>query len=48
MTSDEDMKFFRRLGGSERVDHTYTEFGYLPCRLSSIDPTSTFESDKEF
>ena len=48
MTSDEDIQFFRRLGGSERVDYSYTEFGYLPCRLSSIDPTSTLKVVRSF
>lgn len=37
-TDEDTLRFFRRLGGWERVDRTYTAWGYLPWRCISISP----------
>jgi len=38
ITSKETQRFFRRLGGSETAQRTYTSKGYLITRLTSISP----------
>ena len=35
------VKFFRKLGGSERITKGYTCEGYIPVRLTSISPDKT-------
>ena len=35
---DDTLKFFRRLGGYERNDKTYTKFGYRAYKNTSISP----------
>lgn len=42
-TSSDTVKFFRRVGGSERVTHGYTPYGYLPIQISSISPDKTIK-----
>lgn len=37
-TRDETRKFFRRLGGTERVERAYTHRGLQPIKLTSISP----------
>ena len=34
-------KFFRNLGGFERITKTYTCEGYIPTKLTSINPDKT-------
>lgn len=36
--SNDTMRFFRRLGGSERRVMTYTPYGYIPVEVSSVSP----------
>ena len=36
--SDDTMRFFRGLGGSERRIMNYTPYGYIPVEVSSISP----------
>ena len=37
----DSVKFFRNLGGFERITKTYTCEGYIPTRLTSINPDKT-------
>ena len=39
--SKETQAFFRNLGGFERITKTYTCEGYIPTRLTSINPDKT-------
>ena len=48
MTSEDTVKFFRRLGGSETVNRAYFSIGYLPQEISSIDPTRTIKKVRTF
>ena len=32
------VQFFRNLGGSERLTKNYTQYGYIPVQLNSINP----------
>tara|TARA_R100001480_G_scaffold36930_1_gene49649 strand:+ start:985 stop:1251 length:267 start_codon:yes stop_codon:yes gene_type:complete len=38
ITSTDTQRFFRRLGGSETAQRTYTSAGYLITKLTSISP----------
>lgn len=38
--SDDTLKFFRRLGGSETAERSYTCRGYLITKLTSKNPNS--------
>lgn len=38
ITSKDTQRFFRRLGGSETAQKTYTCRGYLITRLTSVSP----------
>ena len=38
MTAPDCLKFFRRLGGSEYVERSYTSAGYIVTRLISRSP----------
>ena len=40
--------FFRGLGGSERVECSYTCLAYLPVRISSISPDKQTKIVREF
>ena len=48
MTSDDTLKFFRRLGGSETVTREYTAWGYIVCRVVSTNPDRTIKHVREF
>ena len=39
---------FRRLGGYERVNTTYTSYGILPYELNSINPDRTLKTLRKF
>ena len=47
-TDDGTMKFFRRLGGYERLERSYTAFGYLPWILTSISPDKSIKRVREY
>lgn len=47
-TSDDTLKFFRRLGGIERVQRSYTIMGYLPTRVCLISPDKKLKKVTEF
>lgn len=40
--------FFRGLGGSERVECSYTPLAYLPVRISSVSPDKQTRIVREF
>lgn len=48
MNSTETCRFFRNLGGYEKVDCSYTSRGYLPIRLISINPDRTIKIIREY
>ena len=48
IVSDDTIKFFRRLGGSESVTRGYTRVGYLVVRLVSTSPDRQSKTIREF
>ena len=48
ITSDETLKFFRRLGGSEYVERGYTSRGYNVVRLLSTSPDKQQRTERIF
>ena len=40
--------FFRRLGGTERLEKNYTSMGYVPVKLTSINPDKTAKTIRKF
>ena len=48
MNSTTTCRFFRKLGGYERVERSYTSRGYLPIRLISINPDRTIKIIREY
>ena len=48
ITSKETQRFFRRLGGSETAQRTYTSAGYLITKLTSISPDKKTKSVYQF
>ena len=40
--------FFKNLGGSERVEKGYTIAGYIPTRLTSINPSKSIKIVRHF
>jgi hypothetical protein len=40
--------FFRRLGGVERLEKNYTSMGYVPVKLTSINPDKTVKTIRKF
>jgi hypothetical protein len=48
ITSDDTCRFFRRLGGSETVNRTYTSIGYVPYELISCNPDRSVRKVRRF
>ena len=48
LTNDDTMRFFRRLGGYERLERSYTAYGFLPWLLTSISPDREIKKVREF
>ena len=48
ITSEDTCKFFRRLGGSESVERSYTSQGYIVTQLISMDPRRTVRKVRTF
>lgn len=48
ITNDDTLKFFRRLGGFERVDYGYTSKGYKPIECLSISPNKQIKKVRSF
>lgn len=47
-SSNETLSFFKMLGGTERRDFKYTQYGYIPARIVSINPDKTIKHMWEF
>lgn len=45
---NETMAFFKRIGGTERRDFKYTQYGYIPAKIVSINPDKTMKHVWEF
>ena len=48
ITNEETVKWFRRLGGSESVQRSYTYAGYVVTKLTSISPDRQNKKIREF
>ena len=48
ITSSETLKFFRRLGGSETAQKSYTSGGYITTRLLSKSPDRKTQVERLF
>lgn len=48
ITDDKTCQWFRRLGGSETKQYTYTKYGYLCYRLSSCSPSHDIKRVRRF
>jgi hypothetical protein len=48
ITSAETLRFFRRRGGSETVQRSYTSRGYKVTKLTSINPGRTTKVERFF
>ena len=48
MVSEDTVKFFRRIGGSEIVTRSYTYYGYLPVEVISCNPGRTIRKVRVF
>lgn len=48
ITSDDTLRWFRRLGGSEYAERSYTPVGYIVTRLTSTDPSRTVRKVRRF
>jgi len=47
-TNDDTCKFFRRLGGSESKQYTYTYAGYKVVKLTSLSPDRQTKVVREY
>lgn len=47
-TADDTLSFFRRLGGYEGLEKSYTSRGYLPWKLTSISPDRSIKRVREY
>ena len=47
-TSEDTIKMFRRLGGSEHVERGYTENGYLIYKITSTSPDKQNKTIREY
>ena len=47
-TCDDTIKWFRRLGGSESVQRSYTKQGYLVTKLVSTSPDKQTKVTREY
>ena len=48
ITEDDTLKFFRRLGGTESAQRSYTCAGYLITKLTSTSPDRQNKTIREF
>jgi len=48
ITKDDTLKFFRRLGGTESAQRSYTCAGYLITKLTSTSPDRQNKTVREF
>ena len=47
-TAPETVRFFRNLGGYERVERAYTYAGYIPVKVTSISPDRRERTIREY
>ena len=47
-TSTDTIKFFKRLGGTERISRNYTCAGYLIEKITSISPNRENKTIREY
>jgi len=47
-TNDDTVKWFRRLGGTETVERSYTSAGYLVTKLTSTSPDRQTKVIREY
>ena len=47
-TSDETQRFFRRIGGGEHAERSYTKAGYIVTRLTSTNPSKDEKIARHF
>jgi len=47
-TCDDTVKWFRRLGGSESIERSYTSAGYLVTKLISTSPDKQNKTVREY
>ena len=47
-TCEDTVKWFRRLGGSETVQRSYTSAGYLVTKLTSVSPDRQTKVIREY
>tara|TARA_R110002020_G_scaffold399423_1_gene609295 strand:+ start:2792 stop:3310 length:519 start_codon:yes stop_codon:yes gene_type:complete len=45
---DDTLKWFRQLGGTETAQRSYTLFGYVPYKLTSVSPDRQNKTVREF
>lgn len=48
ITEPKSLQFFRRLGGTERAERTYTPMGYVITRLLSTSPGKRYRIERIF
>lgn len=48
ITSADTLRWFRRIGGSEYAERSYTPFGYIITRLISTSPSRTVRVVRRF
>jgi len=48
ITSADTLSWFRRLGGSEYAERSYTPIGFIVTRLISTDPSRTIRKVRTF
>lgn len=48
ITDDDTLRWFRRIGGSETAERSYTPVGYIVTRLTSSNPGRTVRKVRRF
>jgi len=48
LCSKDTLKYYRRMGGFERLEYNYFSAGYLPYILNSINPDRTEKHKRTF
>ena len=48
ITNDDTLKWFRRLGGTETAERSYTYEGYVVTKLTSTSPDKQRKTIREF
>ena len=48
ITNEDTIKWFRRIGGTESVTKSYTNYGYVPTRIVSTSPNKQDRTLRDF